>query len=355
MKILIIGFNEVDVMPYITPYVKMAQKSGVEYEILEWNRKYDGEMTFDPSSNKWTISIKASNNKTGKLYSFYRWKKSVINFLKKNNYDKIVILTTFPGILLSKLLNKKYANKYIFDIRDYTYEYIPYFRYLEKKVMQSAKFNVISSKGFYQWLPQKDKTIVAHNITSYESLPKTKSKEDTRITIGYLGCISYLEENVALINGLDDKTFKMLYAGVYPETYNIKDYCVEEDIKNIEFLGKYNISEKNVIYQRVDLINAIYGNKSPIVKYALPNKLYDGLQLKIPILASKATYLGAIVEKYKVGISVDLQDAEFGKKIEKFMQEYSKEEFEKKCEILLRKVKKEQEKYLQNIEKFMRA
>lgn len=355
MKVLIIGFNEVNVMPYINSYVEKAKELHINYDILEWNRQEEGKLTYNPSSKIWTIKIKVGGeSKKKKIVAFFKWRKLVKKFLLKNKYDKIIVLTTLPGILLSSLLIKTYKNKYIFDIRDYTYEKWNLYSRIEKKVLESSYCNVISSKGFLKWLPVRKNIMIAHNISNYVRNFEENIRKDKKITIGYLGCISYLEQNIRLVDSLDENKYNFLYAGVYPDSYNIRDYCKDNCKNNVEFFGKYDNKEKSLIYKKIDLINAIYGNSSALVKYALPNKLYDCIQLKIPILATEGTYLGDVVTKYNIGVAVNLKSNDIQTQIEMYLEEFSKEQFELNCNALLKKVQAEQRKYEEMILNFMK-
>ena len=91
--------------------------------------------------------------------------------LKRNSYDFLIICTTIPAILLFDVLVKKYHKRFLLDIRDYTYEGIKLYRYLEKKLISSAGLTAISSKGFFEWLPcVGDNYVLTHNIANHEDI-----------------------------------------------------------------------------------------------------------------------------------------------------------------------------------------
>ena len=79
---------------------------------------------------------------------------------------------------------------------------------------------------------------------------------------------------------------------------DLEGYCKRNNIKNVVFKGEFKNEDKPEIYREIDFINAIYGNKSLEVTTALPNRLYDGILFKKPIIASKGTYLGEVIKKY---------------------------------------------------------
>ena len=78
----------------------------------------------------------------------------------------MIILSTLDGILLGKVLREKRI-PYIFDIRDYSFEYVPFFKLMEKNVIKNSVFTTISSKGFYNFLP-KYEYVIGHNFNKNE-------------------------------------------------------------------------------------------------------------------------------------------------------------------------------------------
>ena len=112
--------------------------------------------------------------------------------MKENESNKVILLSTLTGILLFDKL-KKYNKKYIFDIRDYSYEHIYVFRKIEKKLIKNSYFTAISSKGFKSFLPKHD-YIVAHNFNRNEmiEMPKFK-KHDLPLKLVWNGTVRFFD------------------------------------------------------------------------------------------------------------------------------------------------------------------
>jgi hypothetical protein len=53
-------------------------------------------------------------------------------------------------------------------------------------------------------------------------------------------------------------------------------------------------------------------------KVALPNKLYEAMYFKVPIITSKETYLGELVEKYDIGKCIECCSDELLEILNKF-------------------------------------
>ena len=159
--------------PYVKRYTERLDLANCPYEVLFWNRS--GSELELPSNYYWfnTPSDEAQN-KISKLFDFIKFRKWVKKHLKKHKCDGIVVLSTLPGILLFDVL-KRFKKKYIFDIRDYSYEHISFFKKIEEKVIDNSYFTSISSKGFQAFLPEH-KYVIAHNFNRGEIIEDVKFK-----------------------------------------------------------------------------------------------------------------------------------------------------------------------------------
>ena len=196
-----------------------------------------------------------------------------------------------------------------------------------------------------------------HNIPDIKDIqPNTSVFNNGSTTVAFLGGIGYYKQNVALVNSVkNNQGIKVIYRGRYPKEYNIRDYCYDEKISNVEFYGAFNNSEKKSLYSDVDFINAIYGNDSLIVTTALPNKLYDCLFYKIPILVSNGTYLGEIVQEYGLGVLVDSNCEQLVQKIHEYRDNFNRDVFVKNCNSLLGVIFEEQQQTDEVLLEFLRG
>jgi len=89
-----------------------------------------------------------------------------------------------------------------------------------------------------------------------------------------------------------------------------------------------------------------------VVTTALPNKLYDSILYKKPLMASSGTYLGELAEKYKIGFTVDVTADNIAETIENYISNFDEEVFLEGCQRLLKRVLTEQETAETHIKKF---
>lgn len=356
MKIGIITFSDRNNMPYLKYYEDIIQKANIAYECVFWDRFANSKTT--KKGNEYTLHIKCLSgaNKFGKILPMLKYKYIVEKVIKKEQYTHLIILTTLPGVLLNKILLKEFKNKYILDIRDYTYEKYGFYKKIVDELVDKSYFAAISSKGFMKFLNETNKIIPCHNISNAEDAIDDCNdiKNKKQITIGFLGNIRYFDENCNLINALANNfRYKLVYAGINNADCDLEGYCKKHNIKNVYFYGKYENKDKLNLYKNIDLINSVYGNKGLEVTTLLPNRLYDGLLLKKPILASNGTYLGRVVKQNNIGLNLDLGENGIEKEIEQYILSFNKDDFTKSCQNLLFEISNEQNYFCKKIQNFV--
>lgn len=357
MKFLIVSFFPKTMVPYAEQYENKIKAANNSYDILFWDRFTSASL--ENYGNEYIFHYKCTlgGNRIKKLYPFYLFRKTVLRIINENHYDKLIILSTLPGILLCSLLQKKYKGKFIFDIRDYTYEKYGFYRKIVQNLIEKSYFTAISSRGFKKFLGENTKLIVNHNISNMMAITDKVNlcKEKKNITIGFIGSIRYFAENVKLINALgNENRYRLLYAGSVSAGCDLKKYCNLHNYHNVYFSGGFQNHEKPSLYQEVDVINALYGNRLDEVKTALPNKLYDCLLFKKTILVSDGTYLAEVVKKYDIGLVLSSQDS-YLDKITLYVDAFDPAKFTANAEKLLKVVMEEQETYCSKIREFIES
>jgi len=175
------------------------------------------------------------------------------------------------------------------------------------------------------------------------------------LTIGFVGGIRYFDINKKIIDAFaNNKMFNLMYVGKKHPGCDLEKYCNVRSIKNVRFLPAYHDEGKPQIYKDIDIINSIYGNSTMEVRTALPNKLYDAVLYKKPILVSKGTFLGEVIGEYNLGLAVDSLDG-IDNALVKYLECFDETLFLNGCEKFLHLVYKEQEEALESFNKFINA
>ncbi|AIQ20129.1 hypothetical protein H70357_28045 [Paenibacillus sp. FSL H7-0357] len=292
MKVGVIGFSNLRYMPYFNVYESFLKENRIDFDLIYWDRKNMNE-----KSNNNTIvyrkEMSDDSDKIWKLKQMYGFFKFCEKVIKEKKYDFLIILTTLPALFLSKFLKKKYKDRFILDIRDYTYEKYSFYKKMLGKVVHVSKMTVISSPSFLSFLPQAEYT-VCHNLDFKNKRNKNIRSNTARqreiIRISYIGAISYYSEVVKMLNLIsNDERFLFSFYGDGVDENKIKEYCKENNMKNVFFYGRYNENQKEKFYEETDILFNAYGNESLLVKYALSNKLYDAAWYSIPIIVNSDT------------------------------------------------------------------
>lgn len=354
MRVLLVGFFSRTYMPYIEKYENQLKKNKIEYDLIEFDRDTTGKPLV--SNNSYIFRHKTSTNKIQMLYLSFKYKLFINKVMKKNNYDKIIVLTTMPGLLIYCKLMKKYRGKYIFDYRDYTYEKYGFYRKYVDNIIGNSYCTLMSSKGYMTYFNNKDKIIITHNISNIDDCFKKAEdlKSKRNLNIGFLGYVRYFDVNSRLIEAFkNDKNISLSYIGVQFADCDLRGYCSNNNIKNVSFVDKYENSQKAKFYKNIDIINSIYSLDSAEVKPAIPNRLYDAALFKRPIIVAKGTYLEELVKKYKIGFSIDIFSENIQERLNDYLKKFDSKEFQKNCDKFLKDVMNDENKCKEYVKNFL--
>lgn len=355
----LIFINDINVCPYIDKYIEQINALEEEYEILIWDRSYTaGKQYKYPNVKVFDLSGREDENHIKKLYHFYKYSRFLKKQLKQNKYDKLIVLSTLSAFVVYKALQKKYKGKYIFDYRDASYEEYGAFSAMLKKIIDNSAFTAISSKGFEQILPEHD-YIMAHNfryhdlekqITTCPALPEPNH----RIRLASIGVLRGVIYNKLLIDifGKDDR-FELCFHGCGSKYDQLVEYA--KDIENVKFTGWYDNDQKYIYNEQADIILANYTityNR----KVLTPNRYYDALFFKKPLLGNTDTYIGKKIQEKGLGISLsyDMDAAEYRQKVYDYYCHYDRKELFDADRREIAKILEEDKIYEDKIKEFIR-
>ena len=287
---------------------------------------------------------------------FVRFRKWLIGQLESNKHEKIIALSTLSGVLLGRYLYKK-KGRYIFDIRDYSYEHIAPFYSIEKKVIENSAFTAISSAGFRAFLPEHE-YVIAHNFNRNDIIPGARFvKSKKSINFVWNGLMRYFEFQTRYLNALkNDPRFNIIYHGDGPELDKYKEYCAANGFTNVQFTGAYVNSEKGKLLSEANILNNCYGylhgagNK---LKYAVSNRFYDGIIYHIPQLVETEGFKPEWADKSGLGVSYP-PGADFADKLYDYYQGIDVDSFDQICERELDKIIEEDDIYIAKIDNFIK-
>lgn len=341
--------------PYIERYLERIRKTTHDFKVYFWNRSGDLP-ALDEHYSYYGVASRLNKRKVEKLKDFYQFGKWLARRMDADKPDKVIALSTLTGMLLIRQLKKGYAGRYVFDIRDYSYESNPFFKEAEKELVDASYFTAISSRGFEEFLPAHD-YVIAHNFSRDEAkIRRTFHRADGTICFAFNGMLRYFSYQKRYLDLLgNDERFKLIYHGDGPEAEQYQAYCRENRILNVTFTGRYDNAQKPELLSGAHIINNCYGNPfgtDKRVKYAVSNKFYDGMIYHIPQLVEPDGYKAALTEKYGIGFALRPEEGLADRLYKKYM-EIDGSEFDERCEFALKKVVEEDDRYISKIDDFL--
>lgn len=355
----VIFISDIAYCPYLNKYLELMDRENKKYEVLYWKRE-DG---FESSKKNFLyFDFESEKNRPvlHKLLDFIRYRRWLKRKIKKRNYDKLILLSTLSGMIIFDELLGRYKNKYIFDIRDFSYENISLFYQIEKQIILNSDFTCISSKGFIEFLPENYSYKISHNFNKDDlsNINKfTRKNHDETLNLVFIGGVRYFKHQKQIIEKLkNDKRFNMIYHGSGIELDKFIDFSRKQNVQNIKFTGRYINKCKNILLKDADILNNSYlSDKFMEVKFAISNKYYDGIIYGIPQMVEHGTYKAKLVEKKELGISLKTSEQNFADMLYDFYHSIDIEKFNEKTFRELNKIIVEDKVYEAAIIKFINS
>jgi len=361
-RFCIVSFCNIYLLPYASIYIESIISNGFKCDLLYWDRDCIGGFNDNYTMCDKKIFEHKITPKTPVIFKIIGYLKAINYFKKVLNrqcYNGIVFLQSHGAIACSSLLIKKYRNKFILDIRDYTFEKNKFYYNKEKQLINTSFANIISSPAYKDFLPISSYTI-AHNFKplSCEQIKmiqmKPKLEEYKVINISFIGTIRFMDICKKMLKLFaNNEHFCLNFYGTGSEI--LANYCKENDIENADFYGTFPQEKTIEFYQKTDLINNIYGNHSNYLDFALSNKLYYAALLHIPIIVCPETYMETIVKEYSLGYVFDMNINNAPARLYEWYTSYDRKVFDNGCDRFIERVKIENELFYDKCDEFVQA
>lgn len=350
--ISIIFCGDIRYCPYLSRYTDRLKAAEAEYEVLFWNR---AALKLDVDENyKYYDSPSAEDlGKAKKLIDFWGFRKWIKKQLSTSKPDGIIFLSTLSGVLLWDVA-KRYRKKYIFDIRDYSYENIGIFKKAETRIITDSFFTAISSKGFRAFLPEYD-YVIAHNFNRNDMTePFAFARREEPYQIVWNGTVRFFDYQKKYLDVFkNDPRFIMVYHGAGTDLNKYKEYCRVNGITNVWFTGAYDNRDKTKLVQDAAFLNNCYGGRDgDELRYAISNRFYDGLVYHIPQIVEDGGYKAGETKRLKVGLGVEPTE-DLPDRLYKYYKALDAQVFDNACEVALKEIITEDDNYIQRIDEFV--
>lgn len=306
-----------------------ALKCGFRVLILGWNREKRKIDTPNLKLNNGIAELKLFNVKCGygdgfkslpKLIIFQFWILYSL-FIKRKQYS-IMHSCDFDCVIPCFLVKKMFNKKLIYDIFDY---YI-HSRYIPDKIqniVERIDIGIInSSDAIIICIEERYKQIeksspkrveVIHNSPNYKfiksSIKLCKSSNE-KLKIVYIGILQKNRLLIEISELIGNYTNIELHIGGFGYFENYFK-ALSEKSDNIYYYGQLNYSDVLQLESECDILFATYNPQIMNHRFSAPNKLYEAMALKKPVIVCTNTGVDELINRYNMGLSIDYKAEEF--------------------------------------------
>lgn len=210
---------------------------------------------------------------------------------------------------------------------------------IDKKIIKKSLLTVMTSEGFIDYHFGKERpdniVIVPNRVNpGLMNLPYSMKQQHDwdRLSIAFVGGFRYLSVlNFAEVIGESFPQHEFhVFGNIISNGDGLHTLC--EKYSNIHFHGKFkNPDDLPGIYGSIDLVLAAYDVTSINAQYAEPNKMYEAIFFRVPIIVSKGTFLAIKVEALNIGYAVNGLDKD---EIREFLTGLTQESYNNKIKGL---------------------
>lgn len=315
-KVLFIRSNPFS--PRVEKEANSLVRAGYSVSLFLWNRSSNtSKRKVKHGCNIYEFGLRASFGKYRLVFYWVIWWYAIFIYLLRNKFDIIHVcgFDSYPPVILNKFVKR---NIIIHDIFDFFGASLPsktphiiqkVISKLERSLLRFADAAIIvdESREVQLRSTKISKLEVIMNCVSDEDYNFSEYKESNDFTIFYGGMISKtrgLKQLVGVIK--DEEDIKLVIAGAGEDETEFKD--VFASYTNIEFLGYVTHKEAIRLTYQSDAVFGFYDPTVPNNRLASPNKLFEAMMCRTPIIVNGETTMADIVRKKNCGLVVPYND-----------------------------------------------
>lgn len=208
----------------------------------------------------------------------------------------------------------------------------------DRNIIRKSLLTVMTSEGFisYHGLENERANIqlVPNRVNpALLHLPyEHKTFDESHLSIGFVGGFRY--QSVINFAEVVGKEFPQIDFHVFGNIMQNKETIeqLDKDCDNIHLHGIFkNPQDLPSVYEHLDLVLATYDVTSINAQYAEPNKMYESIFFRVPIIVSKETFLSDKVSRLGIGYAINGLDKN---EIRCLLANLKKEDYEKRINSL---------------------
>lgn len=250
------------------------------------------------------------------LFKLRRYKHDIKKIINEEKETGTEIFYTFD--FATAFLLRMYNVRYISEISDILYGYPRYnkvraiFKAININIVKKSLLTVMTSAGFQKYLfkhPQSNIFIQPNKLNPYfENIkrPERKSPDIKHLHFAYIGAPRSAETILKFAKIIGRKfpqhTFHFFGTSAHTDYFMNQTFGVD----NIIYHGSFkNPDDLTAIYANIDLVVACYETEALNERILEPNKLYEAIYFKKPIIVSQNSYLADRVKDLNCGYAIN--------------------------------------------------
>lgn len=241
----------------------------------------------------------------------------IMNVIKKYNKNVTIFYFFTLNVAMATLLTS--GIKYIYEESDMLFDRCSkeiikkIVIAVNKRIIKKSALTVFTSEGFGEFYYGKkvpSNICVVPNRVSVDCLKLPVVKlipfDPNHIRIGFVGNIRY--QSILNVSSVVSEKFPQYEFHYYGNTEGLsEDQKLElKSQANVLCHGLFkNPADLPAIYSSIDVVVCTYDVKGVNPRYAEPNKLYEAIYYRTPMMVSSGSFLADKVERLGIGFSVD--------------------------------------------------
>ena len=312
------------------------------YEVEVYGFKKEEEEGYATPSNFSISVIGVFSQKQSYFERLMVYYKSLKQLFKKYKHQDVIFYYFFFNIAFAARLLSNRA--YVYEESDMPYTRIQnktvrkWLSNIDKRIITKSLLTVMTSEGFidYHFGDERPHNIVViPNRVNPALLEMPYQRMDfdiNHLSIAFVGGFRYTSViNFATVIAEHFPQHEFHAYGIILEHgEELNALC--EKYGNIHFHGKFrNPDDLPSIYEKIDLVLSTYDATYINAQYAEPNKMYEAIFFRIPIIVSSNTFLAKKVSRLGIGYHINALNKQ---EIISFVNKLTAADINKKLEAL---------------------